>query len=125
MLWLVVILAACQPPPSAAPAATTVDVEAQARGLEAGLSEALQLWRTAHYPEAQQALQRAYTTHFEPLEPALEAVDPERRLALEYAFGRLGWMLRRDGDDSEVAASVSALLEETRKATSALPHRPD
>jgi len=115
MLWSLVIFA-CQPsasvplPDPGPPAAERVEA------LSEELTVALALWRAARYPEAQQTVQGAYADHFEPLEPALSADDPAGTLALEYAFGRLVWQLRRGGNTSEVSDAVTALTASVTEA---------
>ncbi|MEL6349343.1 MAG: hypothetical protein AAFV53_39945 [Myxococcota bacterium] len=114
MLWLWLMLACESPTPTRPDLGPDPHVAADA--VRGGLDQALQLWRNGHYDDAQQAVQRTYVEHFEPLEPALDAHDPDQRLALEYAFGRLTWQMRRRGQDAAVASAVDALQQDTARA---------
>lgn len=124
VLWSLIIFACQQPAPAPAPDPGPSPAE-RAASVEAGLSDALSLWQAARYPEAQAAVEATYEAHFEPLEPALSASDPESALALEYAFGRLSWQLRRGGKESEVIASVSSLSASVTEAAARLRGPPE
>ena len=108
VLWPLLTVA-CQQPAPAPPPDPGPPAAEQVAALGEELTVALALWRSARYPEAQQTVQAAYADHFEPLEPALSASDPASALALEYAFGRLSWQMRRSGDPEAVSAAVAEL----------------
>jgi hypothetical protein len=119
VLWILIISACRQaasvPEPDLGP-----PPEVRAEQLSVSLQEALQLWRATDYPAAEQTLREGYEEHFEPLEPALSAQNPQSTLALEYAFGRLGWRLQRSGKDAEVVAAVEDLSESVAEAAAEL-----
>ncbi len=125
VLCLLLIALGCDqssPSPARIP---PISPERSAAALEADLSEALLLWQAQQYPLAQQAVQRAYREHFEPLEPYLPPENAQLTLELEYSFGALMHELRRGGDDEKIEARVAALSQRVRLALAALPEPPE
>lgn len=85
------------------------------------LHAAQQAWSEGRRDEARARVQAAYADHVEPLEPALRARDPDRVLALEYAFGALGGRMARKGDALTVAQQVQGVTRELDGLVEMLP----
>jgi len=120
MLLLALMLACGEGPPPAPPSGGLTPPEAvQAVRLE--LHAAQQAWSEGRRDEARARVQAAYADHVEPLEPALRARDPDRVLALEYAFGALGGRMARKGDALTVAQQVQGVTRELDGLVAMLP----
>ena len=120
MMLLMLMLACGAPTPPAPPADGPSPSEAvQAVRLE--LHEAHQAWSEGRRSEAQARVHAAYAQWFEPLEPALRAREPDRTLALEYAYGRLGARMGRSGDALAIAQQVQGITREMDDLVAILP----
>ncbi|MDG1481397.1 MAG: hypothetical protein P8R54_17515 [Myxococcota bacterium] len=127
MIGLSLLLFACQ---TRAPGegVSVPDPTTRLSALNAGLDEALLMWQGAQSAQAQEILEQTYTAHFEPVEASLveQGVDV---LQIEYAFGRLGYRMRRapgtrKSDGEEVRALLDALTVDIEAAFDALPSTP-
>lgn len=97
------------------------DSQQQVDEIRRDLQAAQRLWSDQKRAEAAAAVRRTYQERFEPLEPALRAVDPQGTLSLEYDFGRLARTLSRPGKAAEVGVEVRALGDRLLAAQAGLP----
>jgi hypothetical protein len=105
-------------PEAARPELPAEERLAQIRG---GLEAAPGLHRQGQRAQAAALVRAAYTEHFEPLEPALRPLDPDRVLELEYGFGRLAAELERPADPSQLQERVLVLISGTESLVARLP----
>jgi hypothetical protein len=108
-----------EPEPEApAPEIPAEDRLAQIRG---GLTAAPGLHREGQRAQAAALVRAAYADHFQPLEPALRPLDPDRVLELEYGFGRLAAELERPAEPSQLQERVQVLISGTEALVARLP----
>jgi cellobiose-specific phosphotransferase system component IIA len=109
MLMLMIMAACSEPeidltPPGAPPAE-------RAQAIDADLQAAHQAWLDADRDQANLIAARAYTEHFEPMEPLLREQDALRTLMLEFRFGQLIEAVQKEDAAGEVTLNVGLLRQ--------------
>ena len=124
-MWpIMFLLLACEKPvetPVVQPGETPRE---RAQELRTQVQQAQNEWSAGQRQAASRKVLAAYSTEFEPMEPALRTVDASAVLALEYDFGRLSRMLSRRGQAVRVNDAVQDVLGRVDALVAQLPQDP-
>jgi len=107
-MFILVILAACSEPEIdlSPPGAPPVE---RAQAIDADLQAAHQAWLEEDRVEASRSAARAYSEHFEPMEPLLREHDALGTLQVEFRFGQLIAAVQREDPAGEITQRVGLL----------------